>query len=517
MRRAKSQVETGSARKLRTQDEVDDWNDLAASCEDTVIALDKIVTKYPVGSRRSNWYRLLLGSKNLADLHRQLNQCTTDIAAFFSISTAEAVGRMEPTLQDIEHLVGNLPDMRATIQTLAEHARRDGSVMTVRNGDDSHVWRRFRRSLINKGLTSAAIEQHEADISEYLQSLVEEGVLGTTAAGGEAEAHTSEAHVQSRVERPQSKTSTSAGISADIGHRQGSNPTEQESQPRNAHAGAAFQPTVEIASSGEDSRDDETNASTRMDFPYARTESSSPSADGGLRNKGQGKSRAQASNLRDEKSSKSRGVGHSETLPIRPDKPQNPRADVKSEETVEPSHSSLSDKHVDNIAMNDSSYSTDSDYDDFGVEGVFADHWNYSYHPDGTKAFPCHPVFSQDKQGTAKSEMVHDEVIFDKDCQAFIRDQRGNAFNAGLMECRKEAIDMYCDADKLVVPLDPELWDERKTTLVETEIVPIPRHWMSASEDVTSRAAQDQIGGLWVFFSRVYNLERLFLTEFQKR
>lgn len=179
--RGKKYFDKANISSFDTKEDLEQWKLLLASCTRVVSALNNIITKYePVKSRRSNWHRLRLGWKNLGDLERKLNQRTTDIAAFFSITAAGALGRIEPQL---EELVGNVPEIKATIQKLAQYSVRDASVMTHREGDDTHVWRRLRRTLLNKGVTSDTVSEYEAQVSAYLESLAREGILGMTVAG----------------------------------------------------------------------------------------------------------------------------------------------------------------------------------------------------------------------------------------------------------------------------------------------------------------------------------------------
>lgn len=139
LKRANAALDSGATATFRTKEELTQWKALMTSCTDTVSALDKVVIKFePIKSRRSNWRRLQLGTKNLDDIHRSLMQRTSDITLFLNITAIGALGRMEPKLdglRDIETLVRDIPDIRATVDTLAERSRRDSSVMTYRSGE----------------------------------------------------------------------------------------------------------------------------------------------------------------------------------------------------------------------------------------------------------------------------------------------------------------------------------------------------------------------------------------------
>lgn len=143
LKRADTALGNGANAKWRTKEASTEWKTLVASCTETVSALAQVVAKYePVKSRRSNWRRLQLGTKNLSDLHRSLTQRTHDISVFLNITAVEALGRMEPkldSLRDIEALVKDIPDIRATVESLAERPRRDRSVMTQRAGDGENA------------------------------------------------------------------------------------------------------------------------------------------------------------------------------------------------------------------------------------------------------------------------------------------------------------------------------------------------------------------------------------------
>lgn len=161
LRRARSDVESPGSLYVRMEDDLHDWNNLLRSCYDAVSDLAKVVKKYKDvnsdSSRRKTWDKIRLSCKNLISLKEKVQQCNASISTFLSITTVNALGLMEPKLNDIakiHKLVKDVPALKDTVYELqTRHQQRNTSRTAAGPDDDRHLWRQFRHDLREKGFT----------------------------------------------------------------------------------------------------------------------------------------------------------------------------------------------------------------------------------------------------------------------------------------------------------------------------------------------------------------------------
>jgi hypothetical protein len=144
----------------------------------TVTQLSNVITKFKsLGrSRKSNWDRLRLANKDLADLRSKLTLHISALTTYLETLGVSALGRIESS-------VGESPEMRKAIDRIASEMRagkREGSVisvMTAYEDDDQRVWRELRRELIGDGFSSGSIQRCKPRLKQYIRSLHERGLL----------------------------------------------------------------------------------------------------------------------------------------------------------------------------------------------------------------------------------------------------------------------------------------------------------------------------------------------------
>lgn len=162
---------------VRNSTDREELRDVLRGCRKTVRELDAVVMRFRSlsSSRKKNWDRVRLGTKDLGALRTKLTQHTSSITAYLETVGLGSLARIEDRLNTIpDQILQGIDGLAAEIRA----GRREGSVMTTYEDDEKDVWRQFRRELVTTdGITSSTIHRYKPLIRLYLRKLAEEGKL----------------------------------------------------------------------------------------------------------------------------------------------------------------------------------------------------------------------------------------------------------------------------------------------------------------------------------------------------
>ena len=154
-------------------------------CEKYLRTLDSILTKYNTlgdeeRSTKKLWQKIRFGNgevMNLAEIRLKISTYTMAITMSLNLMLLGSQGRVERRLgcQDGD-LEGIRESVNLVLAKLTSQSRED-SVMTDFTNDDKHVWRGFRRELVEDGYPSTIIRRHKHLIQDYVKELGARNVL----------------------------------------------------------------------------------------------------------------------------------------------------------------------------------------------------------------------------------------------------------------------------------------------------------------------------------------------------
>jgi hypothetical protein len=144
---------------------------IIGDCDFTLRNLDELLSKY--GRLANNggsspttprilWDKMRFGSNEMDQLgviRVKLISHKTSLTLFLDTIQLHQSGKMATTL---DNHGGQLDIILDKVDSIAERmTQKGGSVMTSYEGDDSEVWKQFRRELVAEGFSSDVLQQHK--------------------------------------------------------------------------------------------------------------------------------------------------------------------------------------------------------------------------------------------------------------------------------------------------------------------------------------------------------------------
>lgn len=177
--RISNEARTPGTVLVRSKQDARNLSEILQSCESVVRELSAIVAKYRgLGrSRQKNWDRLRFGVKDLAGLKAKLVQHTTTISAYLDAVGLGSLSRIERELRQMNAVPVAIQQTVDSLVHEIRAGRREDTIMTAHENDETYIWRQFRRELISEGHDSDTIHRYKPQLKAYLGTLSERGEL----------------------------------------------------------------------------------------------------------------------------------------------------------------------------------------------------------------------------------------------------------------------------------------------------------------------------------------------------
>lgn len=138
------------------------WKKLEENLNETFLELQDLLKRYENMGGWESWRRVPLGLEDLNNLKGKLSVHLNLINAFVSRLTLSTLGRMEPTLGRIEHLL--LKFMKE------DRLKNRASTVVSAHEGSRQAWKQMKLDLLLGGISREDLERNEKRIKELLVS-----------------------------------------------------------------------------------------------------------------------------------------------------------------------------------------------------------------------------------------------------------------------------------------------------------------------------------------------------------